>query len=138
MIWLGALVWAWGNGFERMDWVVLAVLGVLAALAWASDLLMTTMVSRKVGVSWKAIGGAVACGLAGGVLLSEIPVIGTLFGAIIGAVAGMWFIEYLDKRNARAAFAAVRAYVGGTILSTLFEVSVALLMVGIFVWRVWS
>ena len=85
LIWLGALVWAWGDGFARVNWVVLAVLGVLAALAWASDILLTTAMSRRSGVSWKAIGGAVVGGLVGGLLLVEIPIIGTLFGALLMA-----------------------------------------------------
>lgn len=37
LIWLGALVWAWGDGFERINWVVLAILGVLALLAATSS-----------------------------------------------------------------------------------------------------
>jgi hypothetical protein len=137
LIWCGALVWAWGNGFERVGWLELAVLGVLAALAWASDLWLTTLFSRRTGVSWRAILGSVVCGIAGGILLSSLPVIGTLFGALIGAALGMFVIEYWLKRNARAALEAVRAYVVGSLVSSIFEIVVALLMVGIFVWQAW-
>ncbi len=37
-IWLGALLWAWGDGFERVGWPTLVVLGLLALLSWATDL----------------------------------------------------------------------------------------------------
>lgn len=137
LIWCGALVWAWGNGFERINWIVLAVLGALAVLAWGADLWLTTLFSRRTGVSWRAILGAVVCGIFGGFLLSGLPVIGTLFGALLGAVIGLFVIEYWLKRDARAALAAVRAYVSGSLVSAIFEIVVAVLMVGIFVWQAW-
>lgn len=136
LIWLGALTWAWGNGFADIHWVTLAVLGLLAALAWGSDLFFTTTLTRRAGVSWKAIGGAIVGGILGGIFLSSLPVVGTLFGALLGALLGMLLVEYYDKRNWPAALAGVRAYVAATFLSTLFEVAVAVAMVGIFVWRV--
>jgi len=137
LIWLGVLVWAWGDGFVEVNWLTVTVLGLLAAGAWASDLFFTTTLSRRAGVSWKAIAASIVCGILGGIFLSGLPVVGTLFGAMIGALLGMLGMELIDKRNVRAALTAVRAYVGASLLSTLFEVAVALLMVGIFVWQAW-
>ena len=137
LIWCGALVWAWGNGFDRVNWLELTVLGALAALAWASDLWLTTLFSRRTGVTWRAILGAVVCGILGGILFSGLPLIGTLFGALLGAAIGLFVIEYWLKRNARAALAAVRAYVLGSLVSSIFEIVVALFMVGIFAWHAW-
>ncbi len=37
LIWFGTLVWVWANGFETLDWFLLAALGVLALLAWGAD-----------------------------------------------------------------------------------------------------
>ena len=48
----------------------------------------------------------------------------------------MLVIERSIKGEWPAAWRAVRAYVAATALSTGFEVLVALVMVGIFVWRV--
>jgi uncharacterized protein YqgC (DUF456 family) len=137
LIWLGALVWAWGDGFERINWVVLAVLGVLAALAWASDILLTTAMSRRTGVSWKAIGGALAGGILGGILLVEIPIIGTLFGALVGAMLGMLAVEWFDKRNLRQALRATWSYLVSSLLASALEIVIAVVMVGIFVWQAW-
>jgi uncharacterized protein len=136
LIWLGALTWAWGNGFADVNWLTLTVLGILALMAWGSDLFFTTTITRRAGVSWKAIGGAILGGILGGIFLSSLPVIGTLFGALVGALLGMLVVEWYDKRNWGTAFAAVRAYAAATLFSTIFEVAVALLMVAIFVWRV--
>ena len=136
LIWLGVLLWAWADGFVAVNWWTLGILGLLAALAWASDLFFTTTLSRRAGVSWRAIGGALICGVLGGIFLSGVPVLGTLFGALVGAVAGMLVIERGIKGNWPAAWAAVRAYVVATAVSTGFELVVALLMVGIFLWQV--
>jgi uncharacterized protein YqgC (DUF456 family) len=136
LIWLGVLAWAFGDGFVEVNWWTVGILGVLAALAWASDLFFTTTLSRRAGVSWRAIGGALVCGVLGGIFLSGLPVIGTLFGALIGALLGMLVIERYIKGNWHAALEAVRTYFTASLLSTVFEVAVALLMVGIFVWQV--
>jgi len=137
LIWLGALVWAWGDGFVRVNWVVLTMLGVLAALAWASDILLTTTMSRRAGVSWKAIGGALAGGILGGFLLIEIPIIGTLFGALVGAMLGMLAVEWFDKRNLRQALRATWGYLVSSLLASALEIVIAVAMVGIFVWQAW-
>ncbi len=136
LIWLGALLWAWGDGFERVGWPTLIVLGALTLIAWSSDLFLNAVVSRRAGASWKSIGGAIVGGIAGGLLLSGwIPVLGTLLGAAAGGVAGMWAVEYLDKRNFRAARAAVRAYLASMALAAALEVTLAIVMIGIFVWQ---
>ena len=138
LIWLGALVWSWGDGFARVGWIELAVLAVLALLAWGADLWLTTLLSRRAGVSWKAIGGAVICGLAGGILLVEIPVVGVIFGAVIGAMLGMLAIEWYDKRSLRAALRATWGYLVGSLAASALEIVIALVMVGLFFWQVWS
>ena len=138
LIWLGALVWAWGDGFERINWVVLTILGALAVLAWASDLLFTTALSRRAGVSWKAIGGAIVGGLAGGLLLTGIPVVGTIGGALVGAMLGALLVEWFDKRNLRRALRATWSYLIGSLAASALEILIAVVMVIIFLWQVWS
>jgi uncharacterized protein YqgC (DUF456 family) len=136
LIWLGVLAWAWGDGFVQVNWWTIGILGMLAALAWVSDLFFTTTLSRRAGVSWRAIAGALVCGIAGGIFLSSLPVIGTLFGALIGTLLGMLVIERHIRGNWDQALHAVRTYFTASLLSTVFEVVVALLMVVIFVWQV--
>lgn len=136
IIWAGALVWAWGDGFARIGWPTLVVLLVLAVFAWASDFLINLLVSRRAGASWKAIFGAIAGGLAGGILLSGVvPVAGSLIGAVLGALAGSFVVEYLNTRDTQAALTAMRAYVGSMLLASLLEVIIAVSMVGLFVWQ---
>lgn len=135
LIWAGALLWAWGNGFEKFGWPTLIVLGGLAVGAMGLNAALTTTISRRAGVSWRAIGGALLGALVGGIMLTTIPVIGTLIGALTGAVVGMWLMEFYVRRDSKAATNAVRAYLSGATLSAVIQFVIACLMVSIFVWR---
>lgn len=138
LIWAGAFVWAWGDGFQQVGWPTLLVLGVIALIGIATDWLMAPAMSRRAGVSWRAIGGAILGGFLGGIFLSFIPILGSLAGALIGAVAGMWFVEYRIREDSDAATAAVLAYLRGVAASTLVNLFLALIMLAIFFWRVWG
>jgi len=135
LIWVGILLWAWGDGFVHLGWPTLLVLAVLMAVGWGIDLLLAPAISRRSGVSWRAIGGALVGGLVGGIVLSAIPVIGTLFGALLGAIGGMWLVEYRIRNDQQAATTAVLAYLRGVAVATLLELLIAFLMIAIFLWQ---
>lgn len=136
LIWLGALLWAWADGFQALGWPTLVVLGVIMVLAWSSDLLLTALFSRQLGVSWKAIAGAIVGGLAGGLLFgSFVPIIGTLLATISGGIVGILFVEYYDKRNWQQAIQAGKGYIIGFLASSALEGFLALLMILIFAWQ---
>lgn len=137
LIWAGALLWAWADGFQQVGWPTLIVLAVIAVAGWGVSLLVTPVISRRAGVSWRAIGGALVGGLLGGIFLSVLPVIGTLFGALLGAILGMWFVEYQIRGDEQAATAAVRAYLSGVAVTTALNLVLALLMIAIFLWQAW-
>ncbi|MBI4671874.1 MAG: DUF456 domain-containing protein [Chloroflexi bacterium] len=134
-IWLGILAWAIGEHFQRFDWVVLTVLGLLALLATFSEYWLRPLVQYRAGFGWKNIGAAIVGGFIGGFLLSEIPVLGTLVGAALGSLLGTAAVTYLEKRNFRQAWRAAQTYLVGCALSTAVEVAVSLVMLAIFVWR---
>lgn len=133
LIWLGALTWAAEGGLEPSDWALVAVLGLLAAAAWGADIFFTTVATRRAGVSWKAIGGAIVGGIAGAIWLSGLAIIGALFGVLLGALAGLFLVETFDKRDWRLAWRGVRSYLAGSLLATAAEFGVALVMVGLFI-----
>jgi hypothetical protein len=136
LIWLGALLWAWQDGFQAIGWPTLFVLAILTVLAWGSDLLLTMVISRKTGASWKAILGAIGGGLVGGFLFGGfIPVVGTVVAALTGGVIGILVVEYFDKRNWSLAFQASRNYILAFLLSSVVEISLAIVMILIFLWQ---
>lgn len=135
-IWLGALLWAANDGFQAVGWPTLLFLGILTILAWSSDLLLTTVFSRRVGASWKAILGAILGGFAGGILFGGwIPILGTLVATVLGAMAGMVAMEALDKRDLRVAVQATRGYMVGVLASSAVEAALATVMILLFVWQ---
>ena len=135
LIWVGALLWAWANGFEQIGWPTLIVLASLALISLVLNFVLTTTISRRAGVSWRAIGGALVGAFIGGIVLSAIPILGTLLGAILGAMAVLWVVEYYVRQDAEAATAAVRAHLTGTTLSIAVQFFIACCMVSIFVWQ---
>lgn len=136
LIWLGAVLWAWQDGFQAVSWPTLLALGVLTVVAWSTDLLLTAWIGRRTGVSWKAIAGAIAGGFIGGILFGGfVPVVGTIVAALIGGVVGILAVEYLEKRNWDQALRAGRNYIGGFLLSSVIEVWLAVLMIVVFAWQ---
>lgn len=135
-IFLGALSWAWADGFQAVGWPTLLVLGLLMVLAWGSDLILTTVGTRKAGASWKAVAGAFVGGIAGAILLGGvIPAIGTVLGTILGALIGILLAEYYDKRDWGQAYQVSKGYVFGSVAARIVEVFLSVLMVVIFVWQ---
>lgn len=134
-IWLGVFIWAWGDGFARIGWPTLLFLGVLTLIAWAVDIGFSLISSRKAGAGWLSIGVAILTGIGGGILLSFIPLVGSILGAIGGAIGGLWYMEYRAKGDRELATQAVRGYIGGVLVSMAVELGTALTMILIFAWQ---
>ncbi len=134
-IWLGVFVWAWGDSFARIGWPTLLFLGVLTLIAWAVDIGFSLISSRKAGAGWLSIGVSILTGIGGGILLSFIPLVGSILGAIVGAIGGLWYMEYRAKGDRDLATQAVRGYIGGVLVSMAVELGTALLMILVFAWQ---
>jgi len=137
-IWLGALVWAVGDQFQRLDWPALMAMGALVIAGWAANWLMTSYFTRRSSASWKTVAGAIVGGLIGSVLLGAVPLIGAIFGAVIGGVAGVILVELLRARRMSAALRASRDYLVGCALGQMVELLFALMLIALFVWRATS
>lgn len=135
IIWLGMLAWAVGERFQRVDWITLAVLGVIALAATFSELWLTPITQKRAGFGWKNILAAFIGGILGAILLSGIPILGTLFGAAVGSVVGTSAIAYWHSRSLGQAAQAGKAYLVGCALSSFLEVVFSLIMIAIFIWQ---
>lgn len=134
LILAGAIVFAVNDNFERVGVPTLVVLGVLTALAWGAELILTATFTRKAGASWKTVAGAMVGGILGGLVFNGIlPLIGALLGAAIGAVTGVIVVERgINQREWPEAMRVSRNYLAGCLLGRVAEVSLCLLMVLIF------
>ena len=135
-VWFGILAWAIGERFQRIDWITLTILGIFALLATFSEYWLRPLVQLRAGFGWKNIIAAIVGGFAGGFLLSEIPIVGTLFGAAIGSLIGTGAVTYIERKSFREAVRAAQTYFVGCALSSLIEVVMSLVMLAVFIWRV--
>ncbi len=136
LIWLGALVWAWADGFSRIGWPTLLVLGGIVALTWVSDRLLSALATRKAGASWKTVVAALVGGLIGGLVLTGVvPVVGTLAGAALGAFIAIVLVELLQERPWRQALRFGVGYCLGALAAAFLNLILCLVMLAIFIWQ---
>ncbi|NLF10422.1 MAG: DUF456 domain-containing protein, partial [Anaerolineaceae bacterium] len=99
LIFLGALLYGFLEGFQAVGWPTLVVLGLLTVVATTADVWATSVGARLGGASgWSIVGGMVG-GLVGLIVF-------TLPGAIIGALVGVLAVEILRARDWRQALKA--------------------------------
>ena len=125
LVFAGLVVGAWADDFERVGWLTLSVLGVLALASLAIDFAATAMGAKRVGATRQAIVGAAVGTLAG--LFFGIP--GLIVGPFVGAVAGE-ILSHGEWR--RATSAGVGTWVG-LLFGTLAKIALAFAMLGVFV-----
>src|SRR5690606_32280945 len=86
-VFAGMLLGAWIDGFERIGWITLTVLGVLTGLTFVADIVGGLLGARRVGASRLALIGA-AIGAAVGIFfglvgLVVLPFVGAVLGELI-------------------------------------------------------
>jgi uncharacterized protein YqgC (DUF456 family) len=119
----GAFLVAWAEGFTRVGWGSLAVIGLLGAAIWAVDLVAALLGAKAFGASrWAVIGAAV--GLVAGLFFAPV---GIVLGPVVGAIA----FEYARNPDfTRAAKAGAGAFVG-FVLGSAAKVALAFVLVGV-------
>ena len=129
LIFGAALFYALIEGFQTIGWPTLLVLGVLTILATSADIWASSIGAKMGGASgWSVVVGLLAS-LVGFVVFN-------LLGAILGAVMGVLITEVLRVGDWRQALKAGSGWAIGWVLSTVFQLVTALIMVAIFVWQV--
>lgn len=121
----GTVLGAWIDDFARVGAGTLAVLTLLAVVAWVLDYVASLLGAKKAGASPQALVGA-AIGTVAGLLLG---LIGVLFLPLVGAAIG----EYLARRDHGQAMKVGVATWLGLLAGMLAKVVIAFVMVGVFV-----
>lgn len=123
----GMLLGAWIDGFTRVGWGTVAILGLLTVLALLGDVLGGVIGAKRVGASRAALLGAAIGGVVG--IFFGLP--GALLGPFLGAIAG----ELLSRRHVQQS---IRVGVGtwvGFALSLVFRVIIVFTMFAVFITR---
>ena len=125
LVFAGLLVAAWADGFTRVGWLPLVVLGVWTALSIVVDVLATTLGAQRLGASRMALAGSVLGTVAG---LFFMP-IGLLAGPFVGALLG----ELWHGREFRQATKVGLGTWLGIVLGVVLKLGLAFAMLGLFV-----
>ena len=125
----GIVLGAWIDDFNRVGTGMLALIAVLAVVAWMLDYVAGLLGARKAGASRLALIGAAA----GTVVGLFMGLVGVLFMPLVGAAVG----EYLARREQhRAGQQALKVGVAtwlGIMVGLLAKLVIACVMVGLFV-----
>ncbi len=121
----GIVLGAWVDDFARVGWGVLAVVVVLAVLAWVLDYAAALLGAKKAGASRQALVGA-ALGTVAGLLTG---LLGVLFMPLVGAAIGEWLAR---RDHARALHVGVATWLG-IMAGMASKVVIAFTMVGVFI-----
>ncbi|MGH8052327.1 MAG: DUF456 domain-containing protein [Stenotrophomonas sp.] len=124
LVFLGLLVAAWTEGFERVGWLPLVVLGVLTVISIVVDILSTVIGAQKVGASKMALLGA-AIGTVAGLFFMPI-------GLFVGPFAGALLGEYLHGRKLGQATKVGLGTWLGIVLGVALKLGLAMAMIGLF------
>ena len=127
MVFAGLFLAAYATGFETVGWGMLAILGALTALAWLIDFLAAALGAKQLGASQRAFWGAMFGAIAG--MFFGLP--GIILGPFVGAVVA----ELSGGRDLKeAGRAGLGAWIGA-VIGAAAKLSIAFLMVGLFVFR---
>ena len=125
----GIALAAWIDDFSRVSGWTLAVVSVLAVIAWVTDYVAALMGAKKVGASREAIVGA-ALGTVAGVFSG---LWGLLVFPLVGAAAG----QYLHQRDAAQSAKVGLATWLGMLAGAVVKLVVVFTMLGIFGAALW-
>jgi len=129
LVWAGLLLGAWIDDFTRVSVLIVVIITLLAALAWALDFVAGLMGAKRAGASKLALVGA-AVGTIVGIFMG---LVGVLFMPLVGAAIGEFWAQKDQQRAAKVAFATWL----GLMLGMVAKVVISFVMVGIFLIAFW-
>lgn len=125
LIFAGFVLAAWIDGFTKVGWGILSVLGVLTLLSFLIDFAATALGSKRAGASREAIIGA-ALGTFVGIFFGFV---GLIVGPFLGAAAGEIYARRDIQQAGRVGFA---TWVGMAV-GIITKIALAFIMLGIFI-----
>ena len=125
LVFAGLVVAAWAEGFTRVGWITLTIIGVLAALAFVADFVASLLGAKRVGASPLALFGAAAGGVVG--------IFGGLLGMIIGPFIGAFAGEWMARGRLRQAGKVGLGTWLGLVAAAIVKIVLAFAMIAVWV-----
>ncbi|MEN4042155.1 MAG: DUF456 domain-containing protein [Anaerolineaceae bacterium] len=129
IIWLAALVYGIIAGFGTTGIIVFIILTLIMLGSVFLDEVFIGASSRAHGASWASVAVAVVAGMLGTFLLPP-------FGGLLGALVGIFVVEWMRVKDLRTALHATRGVAigcGGAVIARMF---LGMVMIGL--WLVWA
>lgn len=120
----GIVVGAWIDDFSRVGWFAIAIVTVLAVLAWVLEYVAALLGAKRAGASRQAVIGA-ALGTVAGIFMG---LVGVFFMPLVGAAVG----EFIARKDHNRAVKVGVATWLGLMAGMLAKVVLAFMMVGIY------
>lgn len=124
LVFVGLLVAAWAEGFQKVGWFPLTILGILTVFSFGIDFFASAVGAKRVGASWLALALSVVGAIAG--FFFGLP--GLILGPFVGAFLG----EYLARRDWRQARRVGFGTWLGMLVAAAGKLALIFAMVGIF------
>ena len=139
LIWITALGYAFYEGFESVGLITIAAITLIMVIAVTADLWLPILGSKKGGASKRAMLFGLIGGTLGFLILTPMfPILGSIFGGIIGYAVGTLLGQYHKYKDWDVALRASVGGVAGWGASVVFQMVAGLLIMGIFIWQVLS
>lgn len=139
LIWLTTLAYALVDRFQAIDWITFTFITIIALITGTADLWLALLGAKTGGAAKRAMFFGAIGGVLGFFLLGALlPVIGNLFGGIIGYAVGVLLGQYQKYQDWNVAF---KASVGGVVgwgVASVVQLAGGVLMIIIFIWQVLS
>jgi uncharacterized protein YqgC (DUF456 family) len=137
LIWLTVLAYAILEGFGSIDPITFVFITLIAIVTGTADIWMAFFGSKRGGASVLSMIYGVVGALIGFVVLGAIaPLVGGLFGGILGYSAGVLLGQYQKQRDWGLALKASLGGLAGWGIATFIELGGSLMILALFVWQV--
>jgi len=130
LILIGALIYAYFSKFKDVTPTTLIILAILMGIALATDYVSSTIGAKKMGAGkWGMIGALL------GAIIGFI--VANLAGLIIGPIIGVITLELIGGKRVKEALRSGMGTLLGFVGGTIFKILIAIVMIGIFLIKVW-
>ena len=129
IIWLGIVVYVALAGFGKVSVLGLLVLSVLGLAGATAEMWASNLGAKLGGASFPALLGGLVLGTLGLIFFS-------LPGGIIGSIGGVLLVESVRVKDVKRGLKAGGGWFLGWLLSVVIQLTIALVMIAIFLWLV--
>ena len=118
-------------GDNSISYLILAILGAITLFSLVMDYIASLVGARKLGATWRGVGGA----LIGGILGLFLGPWGILIGPFIGALTFEMMGGRQFEEASKAGFGALLGIVAGTLGKFISAIAMASLFAANIIWR---